>query len=204
MSCLSAALCWWFSEEKQYDIFCITNIHCSDSAWVVEGLGVLLQSAAFSGFLLSLVPKLLLLWSGLGWLQSCIYIFIDGERDSSTIYSYMEKIYVNICKNMFFRKEWIIILIRMVVCRLQLKMHLAKFSFAVTFDPFSHLMVFYIFGFNLKFSHVGGGSCWFIAPVWALSLIFFCWTFGFCQKFCIFLSVLKLSWRRGKVWSLLF
>lgn len=48
-------------EEKQYDIFCITNMHCSDSAWVDEGLGVLLQSAAFSGFLLSLVPKLLLL-----------------------------------------------------------------------------------------------------------------------------------------------
>lgn len=112
-------------------------MHCSDSARAVEGLGVLLQSTAFSGFLLSLVPKLLLLRSGLGWLQSCIYIFIDGERDSSTIASYMEKIYANVCKNMFFRKEWIIILIGMVACRLQLKMHSANFSFAVTFYLFS-------------------------------------------------------------------
>lgn len=144
---------------------------------------MLLHSAAFSGFLLSLVPKLLLLRSGLGWLQSCICIFIDGERDSSTIYSYMEKIYVNMCVNMFFRKEWIIILIGMVACRLQLKMHSANFSFAVLLFMFSpsyglriHKIEFF-FGFNPKFSHVGGGSCWFMAAAaWhqsELSLIFF-------------------------------
>lgn len=59
----------------------------------------------------------------------------------------------------------------MVACRLQLEIHSANFSFAVNFYPFSpsyglHIRKMDIFGFNPKFSHVGGGLCWFMAAEW--------------------------------------
>ncbi len=176
-------------------------MHCSDSARAVEGLGVLLQSTAFSGFLLSLVPKLLLLRSGLGWLQSCIYIFIDGERDSSTIASYMEKIYANVCKNMFFRKEWIIVLIGMVACRLQLKMHSANFSFAVLlFICFLHLMAYASIKWTRWRWFVLVHGCWCMAPVWALSLIFFEELLAFVGSSIYFLVPQNFFEGGGKYW----
>lgn len=94
-------------EEKSCNVFCITNMCCSLCGSAVEGLEVLLQSAAFSRFLLSLVPKLLLLQSGLGWLQSCIHLRWRQDSNISFIlyiYTYTHttilRIYVN--SNIFF------------------------------------------------------------------------------------------------------
>lgn len=74
--------------------FCITNMRCSLCGSAVEGLKVLLQSAAFSRFLLALVPKLLLLQSGLGWLQPYIYL---RWRKSSNIFILSKQRYIFDC-----------------------------------------------------------------------------------------------------------